>query len=199
MGANMIQVEAGFKIIESKEEGEQILLKNGFVNTYKTHTRDIYFGKDVDLSSKSEEEIKNSLIRLRNFERFENMKLFDKNLPDILNVDFKTMLDYVNELLAKGYNVIFDTKKSDWIYKRGECYHQLQEIEEIGLLDYVYNREIFGKGLNADEQFQELTRQMKILGFHLEYDQGVDKLRSLYNKKLMFSNNQIGLYSYQKK
>ena len=194
----MIQVEAGFKIVESKEEAEQILLKNGFVNTYKTHTRDIYFGKDVDLSSKNEEEIKNSLIRLRNFERFENMKLFDKNLPDILNVDFKTMLDYVNELLSKGYDVVFDTKKSDWIYKKGECYHQLQEIEDVGLLDYVYNREIFGKDLNADEQFQELTRQMQALGFHLEYDQGVDKLRSLYNKKLMFSNNQIGLYSYQK-
>lgn len=195
----MIQVEAGFKIKESKEEAEQILLKNGFINTYKTHTRDIYFGKDVDFRDMDEEGIKNSLIRLRNFERFENMKLFDSEMPDIITLDFKTMLEYLQKLFSQGYDVVFDTRKSDWIYKKGECYHQLQDINDIGLLDYVYNREIFDKGLDADEQFEELKRQMLALGFHLEYEQGVDKLRSLYNQKLMFSTNQIGLYSYQKK
>lgn len=195
----MIQVEAGFKIKESKEEAEQILLKNGFINTYKTHTRDIYFGKDDDFRDMDEEGIKNSLIRLRNFERFENMKLFDSEMPDIITLDFKTMLEYLQKLFSQGYDVVFDTRKSDWIYKKGECYHQLQDINDIGLLDYVYNREIFDKGLDADEQFEELKRQMLALGFHLEYEQGVDKLRSLYNKKLMFSTNQIGLYSYQKK
>lgn len=41
-----IEVEAGFKVRESKEEAEKILLDNGFVNTFKTaHTRDVYFGK----------------------------------------------------------------------------------------------------------------------------------------------------------
>ena len=50
----MIKVEAGFKIKETKEEAEKILLENGFVNTFKTaHTRDIYFGKNVDFNNKS--------------------------------------------------------------------------------------------------------------------------------------------------
>lgn len=37
-----IEVEAGFKVKESKEEAEKILLENGFVNTFKTaKTREI--------------------------------------------------------------------------------------------------------------------------------------------------------------
>lgn len=45
-----IKVEAGFKVKESKEDAEKILLDNGFVNTFKTaHTRDVYFGKNVNL------------------------------------------------------------------------------------------------------------------------------------------------------
>ena len=39
----MVEVEAGFKIKEDKQEAEKILIENGFVNTFKTaHTRDIY-------------------------------------------------------------------------------------------------------------------------------------------------------------
>lgn len=52
---------------------------------------------------------------------------------------------------------------------------------------------------SEDEQFEILTKQLKTLGFHLEYKLGIDKLRSLYNKKLMFSKNQAGLYPWQVK
>ena len=58
-----IEVEAGFKVRESKEEAEKILLDNGFVNTFKTaHTRDVYFGKNLKIDGKSEEEIKRSMV-----------------------------------------------------------------------------------------------------------------------------------------
>lgn len=68
-----IEVEAGFKVKEIKEEAEKILLDNGFVNTFKTaHTRDVYFGKDIEIEGKSEEEIKRSMVRLRGFETFDN-------------------------------------------------------------------------------------------------------------------------------
>ena len=75
----------------------------------------------------------------------------------------------------------------------------IQDIQGIGLVDYVYNKEIFGKGYSEQEQFDLLKQQMKDLGFTLEYEYGIDKLRTLYFKELKFSTNQIGLYQYQKK
>lgn len=195
----MVEVEAGFKILEDKLSAEKILLAHGFVNTYKTHTRDIYFGKDTNFENKDEAQIKRCLVRCRNFEGFENLKLLDRNLPDKIKVDFKTLLQYFDQLFSEGFKVVFDTQKSDWIYKKGNCWHQFQEIKDIGLVDYVYNEEVFGKGLSEDEQFEILKNQMLELGFHLEYDLGIDKLRSLYSHKLMFSKNQIGKYEYQEK
>lgn len=196
-----IEVEAGFKVKESKEEAEKILLENGFVNTFKTaKTRDVYFGKNVDFCGKSEEEIKRSLVRLRGFETFENLQLLDKEFSEGKNkVDFKKAFEICGRLFANGFDVVFDTEKTDWIYKKGRCWHQLQDIKDIGLVDYVYNEEIFNKGYSEDEQFELLRQQMKDLGFTLEYELGIDKLRSLYFDEIKFSTNQIGKYNYQDK
>ena len=73
----------------------------------------------------------------------------------------------------------------------------MQEIKDIGLVDYVYDRDLTNSGLSEDEQFEVLKQQMYDLGFHLEYELGIDKLRSLYGKQLQFSKNQIGKYNYQ--
>ena len=196
-----IEVEAGFKVKESKEEAEKILLDNGFVNTFKTaHTRDVYFGKNVKIDGKSEEEIKRSMVRLRGFETFENLQLLGDDYPEgKYKADFKTALDICNKLLANGFEVIIDTEKTDWVYKKGRCWHQLQEIKNIGLVDYVYNEEIFDKGYSEEEQFDLLHTQMTDLGFHLEYDLGIDKLRTLLSGQIQFSTNQIGKYNYQEK
>lgn len=196
-----IEVEAGFKVKESKEEAEKILLDNGFVNTFKTaHTRDVYFGKDMEIEGKSEEEIKRSMVRLRGFETFENLQLLGEKYPEgKYKADFKTALDICNKLLANGFEVIIDTEKTDWVYKKGRCWHQLQEIKNIGLVDYVYNEEIFDKGYSEEEQFDLLHQQMTDLGFHLEYDLGIDKLRTLLSGQIQFSTNQIGKYNYQEK
>ena len=160
-----IEVEVGFKIKEDKWKAEKILLENGFINTFKTaHTRDIYFGKNVNFNSKSEEEIKNSLVRCRGCSLFENLEILDPELPrGKVNVDFKTAFSYFQRLFKEGFDVVFDTEKTDWIYKKGNCYHQLQEIKDIGLVDYVYNKEIFGLGLSEDEQFQILKEEKKLL------------------------------------
>lgn len=194
-----IEVEAGFKIVESKEEAEKILLNNGFENTFKTaHTRDVYFGKDLNIEGKSEEEIKRSMIRLRGFETFENLQLLGTNFPEgKYKVDFMTALDICNQLIDNGFKVIIDTEKTDWIYKKGNCCHQLQEIKSIGLVDYVYNKEIFDKGYTEEEQFNLLIEQMLNMGFHLEYNLGIDKLRTLLTNQIQFSTNQIGKYNYQ--
>ena len=196
-----IEVEAGFKVKESKEEAEKILLDNGFVNTFKTaHTRDVYFGKDIEIEGKSEEEIKRSMVRLRGFETFENLELLGEEYPEgKYNADFKTTLNICNLLLKNGFDVIIDTEKTDWVYKKGRCWHQLQEIKNIGLVDYVYNEEIFDNGYSEKEQFDLLHKQMTDLGFHLEYDLGIDKLRTLLSGQIQFSTNQIGKYNYQEK
>lgn len=196
-----IEVEAGFKVKESKEEAEKILLDNGFVNTFKTaHTRDVYFGKDIEINGKSEEEIKRSMVRLRGFETFENLQLLGDEYPKgKYKADFKTALDICNKLFANGFEVIIDTEKTDWVYKKGRCWHQLQEIKNIGLVDYVYNEEIFDKGYSEQQQFDLLHHQMTDLGFHLEYDLGIDKLRTLLSGQIQFSTNQIGKYNYQEK
>ena len=196
-----IEVEAGFKVRENKEEAEKILLDNGFVNTFKTaHTRDVYFGKNLEFEGKSEEEIKRSMVRLRGFETFENLQLLGDKYPEgKYKADFKTALDICNKLLANGFEVIIDTEKTDWVYKKGRCWHQLQEIKNIGLVDYVYNEEIFDKGYSEEEQFDLLHHQMTDLGFHLEYDLGIDKLRTLLSGQIQFSTNQIGKYNYQEK
>ncbi len=196
-----IEVEAGFKVKESKEEAEKILLDNGFVNTFKTaHTRDVYFGKSLEFEGKSEEEIKRSMVRVRGFETFENLQLLGDEYPEgKYKADFKTALDICNKLLANGFEVIIDTEKTDWVYKKGRCWHQLQEIKNIGLVDYVYNEEIFDKGYTEEEQFDLLHTQMTDLGFHLEYDLGIDKLRTLHSGQIQFSTNQIGKYNYQEK
>ena len=196
-----IEVEAGFKVRENKEEAEKILLDNGFVNTFKTaHTRDVYFGKNLEFEGKSEEEIKRSMVRLRGFETFENLQLLGKEYPEgKYKADFKTALEICNKLLTNGFEVIIDTEKTDWVYKKGRCWHQLQEIKNIGLVDYVYNEEIFDKGYSEQQQFDLLHHQMTDLGFHLEYDLGIDKLRTLLSGQIQFSTNQIGKYNYQEK
>ena len=191
-----IQFEVAFKINQSLEQAEKLLIENGFEKMFKTITHDIYFGKNVNLDNCSENEIKASLIRCRNFTSLENLHIFDSSLPNRVKVDFSTLTSYLQKFVESGYEVIFDTKKIDWVYKKGECYHQLQDIEKIGLLDYVENKEI--SSLSKEQQFNEIKKQMLEMGFSLQHELGVDKLRSLYHNKLMFSYDQTAVYEEQK-
>ena len=93
-----------------------------------------------------------------------------------------------------GFRVLFDTRKSDWVYKKGNSYHQLQDIENIGLLDYCYDEDIFEK--TEEQQFEILKSNLISMGFELEFEEGVDKLRTLYHKEYKFSKNQNAKYGY---
>ena len=191
-----MEVEVGFKIKQSKEEAEKILLKNGFIKFWEVEkTHDIYFGKNINFENKKEEEIKQSLIRVRNFETFENLNLI-KNLEceNVLKLNKKDASKMVNKILENGFKIIFDTQKSDTVFYKGKCWHQLQNIKDIGLLDYVYDEELFNKNYSEKEQFDILKSQMISLGFELEFELGIDKLRTLYFKELKFSINQNGKY-----
>lgn len=192
----MNEVEVGFKIKNSLEESRNILLANGFENIFNTQTHDLYFSNKKPNKKMTEQEIKFSCVRFRHTKgkcRFENFKLFDKSKED----KFECLLDEAAEIFMKlksaGFNKVFDTYKSDNIFRKGTLCCQLQEINGIGLLNYIFDESVFH--LSQKEQFEYLTKQMKSMKFILEFDEGVDKFRSFINGKLMFSKNQNGDYN----
>ena len=68
---------------------------------------------------------------------------------------------------------------------------QLQDIENIGLLLYYDNPDYYE--LSFDEQRNALIDELNNYGFDFNYESlGLDKLRTLYYKKEMYSKNQNG-------
>lgn len=68
---------------------------------------------------------------------------------------------------------------------------QLQDIKDIGLLLYYDNPDLYE--LSLEEQRKKLIDELNHYGFDFKYsDLGLDKLRTLYCKKEMYSKNQNG-------
>lgn len=66
---------------------------------------------------------------------------------------------------------------------------QLQQIEDIGLLVYYANKDHYE--FDLETQRKKLIDELNLYGFNFSYDiLGLDKLRTLYYKKEMFSKNQ---------
>jgi len=194
----MKAVELGLKINLPKEEAERILLNNGFKCIFKTVTHDVYYAKPgTDFSGMSEYDIKMNCVRVRNDNNFDNLCLIQEDFPVKTKLDGKKAKKVMKMIKSAGYLKVFDTKKTDWIYVKDKISHQLQDIDNIGLLDYVYDESIFGK--SEDEQYSYLITHMKNLGIGLENELGVDKLRSLYSGELKYSKNQNGDYYYKDK
>ena len=192
----MQEVEVGFKVKQTQEESEELLKKGGYELLFHTQTHDLYFTNKELTEDMTEQELKFSCVRFRHSKggsSFDNFNLFDSSKPD----KFKCELDEAAEIMVKlkenGFKKVFDTFKTDYIYKKGNSYHQLQKIDHIGLLDYFYDEDIFE--YRPEWQFTLLSNGMKNLGFELEYEEGVDKLRTLLSKKLCFSKNQNGDYN----
>lgn len=194
----MVEVEVGFKIKQTQAQAEQILKKDGYELMYSTQTHDLYFtNKKLD-ASMSEQQIKFSCVRFRHSGggcSFDNYNIF-KQGPDRFKCSLDEAAEHFIQLKQAGFNKVIDTFKTDFIYKKGNAYHQLQNIKYVGLLDYYYDEEIFCKP--EKEQFDILKKQMLDLGFELEYELGIDKLRSLVSEKPCFSINQNGNYNQMK-
>ncbi len=183
-------VEVGFKIKNSLLESEKILLDNGYEEYFKTQTHDIYYSK-VSMEGLTERQMKENCIRLRHsgkFFYFENMHLLNEKYDRKVHITFKDLRDYLNELYDNGFDVVFDTYKTDWVYTKGSKGCQLQDIKDIGLLNYHFDQDI--TDLPSDEQFNILKNNLLEMGFELEYEYGIDKLSSLYYGKLVFSKDQ---------
>ena len=97
-----------------------------------------------------------------------------------------------HELISQGYKKVFDTIKLDFHYRHDNMYEgnylQLQDIKDVGLLCYYYNHDYSLSPL--DEQRKMIFDELNSYGFNFkESDLGLDKLRTLYYGKKMYSKN----------
>ena len=186
-------VEVGLKLNNSFDYYDNILKNKVLINDYNVTTHDIYY-TNKDLNGMSENEMKNACIRLRSCNN-EDFKVQNNLLPeiDIKIVKPKSLNKFEERLHKFGYNKVFDTIKKDHHYfKEGmNSKIQLQEIDSIGLLVYFDNSNYYD--LDLDTQRNKLIDELNLYGFDFKYDDlGLDKLRTLYYGKEMYSKNQNG-------
>lgn len=174
-------LEVGMPLEKNLSYYHDMLSRNGLELVFSCITHDIYYTTQ-NLDGLTENQMKNACERLRfctavNKPQKEDKKLFKKE----------------QELKNKGYKKVFDTIKFDFQYsKKGmnNCV-QLQDIKDVGLLVYYDNKDYYNYDL--DEQRKLLLKELNSYGFNFEYDElGVDKLRTLYYGKTMYSKNQNG-------
>ena len=203
----MMVVEVGFKLKNSLSYYEDILNKAGAINRFNCNIHDIYW-TNKDLNNMTENEMKNSCIRLRMTRVFgetdysgnDKIKYQFQNINNLFDINDKQKelsLDEVNDIITKiennGFKKVFDTEKIDYQYSINDMKSriQLQDINDIGLMLYYDNPDYYD--LPLDEQRNKLIDELNSYGFSFKYeDLGLDKLRTLYYKKEMYSKNQNG-------
>lgn len=174
-------VEVGMKLEKDLIYYHDILIKNGLRLDFCCITHDIYYSKN-NLDGLTENQMKKSCIRLRFCDGI-NQKERSKS----------ELLKRERELIDDGYVKVFDTIKFDFQYCHSSMKSrvQLQNIKDVGLLVYYDNPDYYNEPL--DEQRKLLFNELNSYGFDFkETDLGLDKLRTLYYKKEMFSKNQNG-------
>ena len=174
-------VEVGMKLEKDLIYYHDILIKNGLRLDFCCITHDIYYSKN-NLDGLTENQMKKSCIRLRFCDGI-NQKERSKS----------ELLKRERELINDGYVKVFDTIKFDFQYCHSSMKSrvQLQNIKDVGLLVYYDNPDYYNEPL--DEQRKLLFNELNSYGFDFkETDLGLDKLRTLYYKKEMFSKNQNG-------
>lgn len=174
-------VEVGMKLEKDLIYYHDILIKNGLKLDFCCITHDIYYSKN-NLDGLTENQMKKSCIRLRFCDGI-NQKERSKS----------ELLKREQELINDGYVKVFDTIKFDFQYCHSSMKSrvQLQNIKDIGLLVYYDNPDYYNEPL--DEQRKLLFNELNSYGFNFkETDLGLDKLRTLYYQKEMFSKNQNG-------
>lgn len=203
----MIVVEVGFKLNKNIKYYEEILSSHNAINRFNCKTHDIYW-TNKNLENMTENEMKNSCIRLRITEgfggvdfsgvskksyRFQNADNFIVNKDNQKELTLEEVNEYIKKIENNGYVKAFDTSKVDYQYSIGDMKSriQLQDIENVGLLIYYDNSDYYE--LPLDNQRNALINELNSYGFDFDYNTlGLDKLRTLYYKKEMYSKNQNG-------
>ena len=177
----MLVLEVGFKLDKSLIYYHDMLIKNGLTLEFSCITHDIYY-TNKNLEGLTENQMKNSCVRLR------YCNGINKEITDKTELNQKE-----SELIKTGYKKVFDTIKIDFQYCKQNMKSkvQLQDIKDIGLLVYYDNPDYYEFSLQ--EQRKKLIDELNSYGFNFKYnDLGIDKLRTLYYKKEMYSENQNG-------
>lgn len=189
----MLVVEVGIKLDKSFEYYDDILKGNGLINDYQVVTHDIYY-TNQGLEGLSENEMKKACIRLRSCDDgdfiVQNNLIDNLTIKEVLKDDLKS---FESLLESFGYKKVFDTKKEDFHYCKEGMQNkiQLQKIDDVGLLVYYDNKDYYR--FDLDKQRKLLIDELNLYGFDFSYDVlGLDKLRTLYYKKEMYSKNQNG-------
>ena len=203
----MLVVEVGFKLDKDLKYYEKILKNHNAINRFNCKTHDIYW-TDKKLDNMTENEMKNACIRLRITEgfggadfsktskisyRFQNIDNFIVKKDNQKELTYEEVKTHIKELENKGYRKVFDTEKLDYQYSIGNMKSriQLQDIKDIGLLVYYDNPDYYE--LPLKEQRHKLIDELNSYGFNFNYNNlGLDKLRTIYYGKEMFSENQNG-------
>jgi adenylate cyclase class IV len=194
---NEVIVEVGILLEDDYVYYNRLLESKGLFNIYNAKTHDIYFtNKNID--DLTERELKDSCIRLRNsFEVGKDNDIFvvqnayDLGLPEKVNED--ELKEFEQKLEGMGYKKIIDTKKIDHHFHKDGMNSriQLQDIEDIGLVLYYDNCNYYH--LPVLEQRDRLIEELNDYGLNIKPGtQGIDKLRTLYHKENMYSDNQNG-------
>lgn len=174
-------LEVGFKLDKSLIYYHDMLVKNGLSLDFSCITHDIYY-TNKNLDGLTENEMKNNCVRLRYCDGI------NKGITDKTELDNKE-----KSLIENGYKKVFDTIKIDFQYSKESMKSkvQLQDIKDIGLLVYFDNPDYYE--LPIKEQREKLIDELNNYGFNFKYnDLGLDKLRTLYYQKEMYSENQNG-------
>ena len=187
----MTIVEVGIKLDKDFEYYDNLLKENGLINDFQVTTHDIYY-TNKNLDGLSENEMKNSCIRIRSYNDsnyiVQNNLLSDLTIKEILKSE---LYIFENKLKILGYKKVFDTSKKDYHYFKDGMNSkvQLQEIDDVGLLVYYDNKQYYNYDINIQRKL--LIDELNSYGFQFDNDiLGLDKLRTLYYKKEMFSENQ---------
>ena len=177
----MLALEVGFKLNKTLIHYHDMLIRNSLTLDFSCITHDIYY-TDKKLDGLTENQMKNSCIRLRYCDGI------NKEISDKTELDKKE-----KSLIENGYKKVFDTIKIDFQYcnQSMKSKVQLQDIKDIGLLVYYDNPDYYE--LPLKEQREKLIDELNSYGFDFKYsDLGLDKLRTLYYGKEMYSENQNG-------
>lgn len=173
-------VEVGLPLEKDLIYYHDMLQKRGLQLVFSCVTHDFYYAKDTNFDNLTENQIKNACVRLRICNKL------DKPLHSN-----KKILKQEQELIKQGYKKVFDTIKFDFHYhKEGMSSRvQLQDIKDIGLLVYYDNKQY--DNYSPKKQRQLLIEELNSYGFNFKQtDLDLDKLRTLYYGKKMFSENQ---------
>lgn len=176
-------VEVGMPLDKNLMYYHDKLISHGLKLVFSCITHDLYFTKE-DLNGLTENQIKNACIRIRYTETLTNIK-------KKRNTDEKLNLKKEKKLLEEGFVLAFDTIKFDFQYQKDGMANrvQLQDIKDIGLICYYDNAEYYD--LPLEKQRNLLLNELNSYGFDFkETDLGIDKLRTLFYGKKMFSMNQ---------